>query len=355
MLRRSSSTNWAGACRHLAIAWVLLALTLHGAVLFGGSADCIHAPSSDRHGLEVVSKLCFDEYSAHLLNVREQLTQTSAGDDHRAFLLFGPTGQLEDCQPSVVTEAMTVDIYVLAWASQKADYNVRFSGPAAISRPNTLRTPCQVLLGPEADASSSKKRRESFSLLKWTRGPFGPGSLQVTVRSPTSRSSSSPHELEHTIAVLSTYRSGVRLGLLASDLQQQKFTLESGLLRKEFDSNPTNLAAIFVWYHDRKGLPQDCLPRSWLNRLNPMIGIPFDRLFNRWYAGLNFKVATGFDLNVGLQLENITELASISPLAESAGVLRVRTSDNWRTEPFVGVSIDAEALYRRVAGWFSDR
>ncbi|MBI4872498.1 MAG: hypothetical protein HY814_13140 [Candidatus Riflebacteria bacterium] len=374
MFSVSSGIRLRAHARRIALLQILVSLVLstvaHAAPGTAGSTDGV--------GPDLVSVVCIDEMSSHLRNVDRKLAEEMGDSDRRAYLLFGPSGVLESSRPAAFTKANSVDLWILAWKARKAAYRIDFESAAGLEsrKPEpqaravgpaslpalTRRQPGQYAMSPcmvpgpapSQAASPAATSEDGLCLLHWTRGPFQAGHLGLRVTAPADRATGPAAVHRYSIPVETTSRSMVRLAVLGSDLQQQRFTVNGGLVNKEFTSNPVNPATVFVWSLDSAGFPADSLPRDFRHRINPMVGLPFDRLFKRWYAGLDFMAAKGLHVDAGLQLEGIRELTATSALLDVDGGVQPRTVERWRSAPFIGVSVDAQRLVDRIGRWLGN-
>lgn len=166
-------------------------------------------------------------------------------------------------------------------------------------------------------------------------------------------------EIAKTLTTVTEIRAGqrnttfmLRPALLGANLQNEAYSFQGGLLRRRFTTDPINAALALVWVRDPNGIDPRKLPDDWTKRINPMVGIPFDRLGDRWYLGLNILVAPGFDANIGFQFEEIDRLSRTAPIGFDNGGLFARTDSSWKTAPFIGVSFDAVQLFDRAKQLF---
>lgn len=300
-----------------------------------------------------VSVVEFDETSTHIQQIVATLRREADDPDERGFLLFGPTGHLEASYPRVFTSGTVVDLYVLAWTAQKQRYSVTATEGWSRDRVGPVTTRCEVTQpGNAVTQGKGQGHRPAYCLLKWRRGPFASGTLRIVVTAPGSSSGDKTHLQTHEVVIQAAAHCGVRLAVLGSNLQQQDFAVVGGLLRKTLTSNPVNPALEFVWYLNPAGVSRTTSPTSWRNRINPMVGLPFDRLWKRWYAGVDVTLTRDFSLNCGVQIEQVTELSPNSALEDANGQVQARTQEGWRTAPFLGVSVDAGRLFDSIGRWF---
>ncbi|MBI3890979.1 MAG: hypothetical protein HY303_05560 [Candidatus Wallbacteria bacterium] len=299
-----------------------------------------------------IGGVAFEESASAALRVEEELQDRSEEEEGRPHLLFGSDASPQSPVPEFLSTSDALEVYVLAENSRKREYRIvveETAGGKSFEAPTT-----SLAASVDAWRSTSRQSLPDLVLLARVAGPFHRGSVRVTVEAPLSPPAVRQPRQSVVIPVRAPAHYSVRPALLGSDLQPRSYVIRGGMLDSRYASNPLNGAVALTWFHSADGLPKKTTPRRWLDRFNPMLGIPLDRFGKRWYFGLSVMVAPGLDLEAGLQFEQIDRLAVNAPLFfNSDGSIGVRTTNGWDSAPFIGFAVDAELAVDKLKSFFS--
>jgi len=209
--------------------------------------------------------------------------------------------------------------------------------------------------GPSSSAAAGEGvKPELAQMYTYAFGPFNK-TVEISLSVPKDPYTSNTATFETvkipTLPVYPLTHFEAKFALLHSSLTDRSFRKTNGRIdRIDNDTAIEPVFAVVPFVHGWSGRILQFEPRTFWERINPMLGVGLDTPGKSYFVGGALTIGRGVDVVAGVNLKRASRLNPGFSVGTPIAGDQVPASLDWQTEPFVGITFPSDVFQRVFRG-----